>query len=489
MKKRLFTLLYIIATLSTTVAFAQSSGVKKASKSVIKVSTFNADGTPLASAYGAFIDENGIAIAALSPFKGASSAKVTDATGKEYDVDCLYGANDMYNVVKLKIKSSGKIKIVSAATEQSKTAVGGETWVAGFDTKAPQLTKLSVHSVEDFNGTMPYYILEQENNTIGDAMVGSPVFNAQGELMGLVNTTNYRTDLHVACARFAQAFVPSALTANENALRSSRVRVALPSDYNQAVLAMMVASQRNDSVTYPNTIEEFISLFPDKEDGYIYKATNLAGIRDFAGADAAMVKAIEVTDNKANAHYSFSKLIYDKETLMADVPFEAWSLDKAMTEIDAAIAITSAPLYTLHKGKVFYAQKKYEEALALFKEVNTGDMHDPEVFFYAYQSLKGMNAEQDKQFEMLDSACVNAPANLLYHTEKALLYLKMGRAPESIALCQQIINAEPRYAAAHGVLGLALCMVNRKETGVAELKRAKLLGYPQADEFIEKYGK
>lgn len=468
---------------------AQPSGVKKAAKSVIKVETFNADGSPLASAYGAFIDENGTAIAALTPFKTANSAKVTDAAGKQYDVDCIVGASDMYNVVKLRIKANGKMSISYAPLEQGKTAVAAESWVSGYAVKNPSLTKLNVHSVEDFNGDMPYYILEQENNTISDAMVGLPVFNAQGQLMGLVNTTNYRTDLHVACARFALSFTPSAFTANENALRNSRMRIALPSDYSQAVLAMMVAAQKNDSVAYPNSVEEFISLFPDKEDGYIYKATYLAGRKDFSGADAAMTKAIEVTDNKSNAHYSFSKLIYDKETLMADEPYEPWSLNKAMEEIDAAIAVSPSLIYSLHKGKIFFAQNKYEEALALFTEVNSGEMHDADVFFYSYQALKGMNAAQEKQMEMLDSACVNAPSNLLYHTEKALMYLKMGHAPESIALCQQIINTEPRYAAAHGVLGLALCLVNRKEIGLAELKRAKMLGYPQADEFIEKYSK
>lgn len=135
---------------------------------------------------------------------------------------------------------------------------------------------------------LPYYIIEQENGSITDAMAGSPVFNAQGNLMGLIKTSNTRTDLYIASARYALTLQPSALAGNDNTLRYTNMRIALPQEYNQALLALMIAAQRNDSINYPATIEDFITTFPDKEDGYEYKAMMLTDRKDFTAAETAM---------------------------------------------------------------------------------------------------------------------------------------------------------------------------------------------------------
>ena len=79
--------------------YAQPSWVKKASKSVFTVKTFSKDGSLIGSTNGFFIGTNGEAISNFSPFKGASRAVVIDASGKEMTVDCILGANDMYDIL------------------------------------------------------------------------------------------------------------------------------------------------------------------------------------------------------------------------------------------------------------------------------------------------------------------------------------------------------------------------------------------------------
>lgn len=485
--KRLYSIIcFVLMAIAMT---AQPGVVKKTSKGVLKVTTFKSDGTLLATGYGAFIDADGIALTAWTPFVGASSAVVIDGQGKKYDVDCIFGASAIYNVARIRVKKEPKSTIQPLQLEQDAMAVGGEAWVVGYEVKSPKFTKMQVHEVETFNTDMPYYIFEQTNGEIKDEHIGMPFVNTQGQLMGLTNTSSTRTDLYVACARYAQSLQPSLWASNDNVLRNTNVRIALPNDYNGALLAMMLASQKNDSINYPATVEDFIALFPDKEEGYEYKANMLTDKQRFEEADAMMQKAIEVSQNKDNAHYTFSKLIYNKELLMSDIAFEPWTLDKAISEIDQAIAINPIPTYSVHKGRVLFSKKQYEDALHIFNEICASTYRDADVYYYAYQCLKSMNKDQDKQVEMLDSSIVIAPRQLTYKAEKALLLMKMNRNADAIGVCKDMVTQNPYYAEAHGLLGLALCRDDKKEVGVAELKRAKQMGYIQAEAFLRKYDK
>ncbi len=485
--KRLFTLLYII-----TVAIAMSaqpSPIKKAAKNTLKLTTFKEDGTILATGYGVFINEDGTALTAWTPFKGASTATIIDGQGRRFEVDCLYGASDIYDIARVKIKKDDKVRITPVSIEQGQQAAGADAWFVGYDVKAPSFTKLPITKVETFMNDMPYYIIEQEKENITETMTGSPVFNAQGNLMGLMKTSTTRTDLYVSSARYALTLQPSALASNDNTLRYTNIRIALPQEYNQALLTLMMAAQRNDSIKYPATIEDFITMFPDKEDGYEYKATLLTDRKDLAGAETAMNKAIEVSTSKDNAHYYFAKLIYNKQMLMPDSTSATWSLNNAIQEINTAISLNPLPLYRVMKGQILFSQTKYNEAYNEFVESNKTEPRNDEVYYYAFQCLKNMKADRSQQLEMLDSASVVAPKNLLYLSERALLLMKMNRAEDAITVAQQAIAIAPQYAEGHGLLGLALCRTGNKPTGIAELKRAKALGYPQADAFLAAYDK
>lgn len=77
---------------------AQTSAVKNAAKSVFKLTTYNADGSVLATSNGVFVGNNGEAISDLKPFIGAAKATVTDTKGREMNVERIMGINDLYDV-------------------------------------------------------------------------------------------------------------------------------------------------------------------------------------------------------------------------------------------------------------------------------------------------------------------------------------------------------------------------------------------------------
>ena len=99
--KRLNTLIGLL--LISAAVVAQPGWVKKATKSVFTLKTFAADGSLVGSTNGFFTGEQGEAVSSFAPFRGASSAVVIDAQGKEWPVACMLGAYDMYDVARFRV--------------------------------------------------------------------------------------------------------------------------------------------------------------------------------------------------------------------------------------------------------------------------------------------------------------------------------------------------------------------------------------------------
>jgi hypothetical protein len=104
---RLWSFLILLTFLPLT-GMAQPSAVKKAAKSMFKLTTFDANGNLLHTGYGAFVDANGTCLATWEAFIGASKANIIDAQGRKYDVECLIGANEIYNVSMFKVTVSAE---------------------------------------------------------------------------------------------------------------------------------------------------------------------------------------------------------------------------------------------------------------------------------------------------------------------------------------------------------------------------------------------
>ena len=132
---RVMALSIIHFSLSISVALAQPSWVKKATKSVFTLKTFAADGSLIASSNGFFTGENGEAVSSFSPFKGASKAIVIDAQGKETAVESILGANDIYDVARFRVASSKTQPLPLCNTTMPE---GSTVWLLPRDQAAPE---------------------------------------------------------------------------------------------------------------------------------------------------------------------------------------------------------------------------------------------------------------------------------------------------------------------------------------------------------------
>ena len=373
---------------------------KKAAQAVFTLKTFGADGSLLGSSNGFFVGENGEALSSFTPFKGASRAVVIDAQGKEWPVECLMGANDMYDVAKFMVT----VKKPTTLTLAASAANGTTAWMLPYTVKkAPECIQGTVSSSESFQGNYAYYTLAMQ---VPEQHAGSPVLNDNGEVLGLLQPAAggaAATTSYAVSATFANDLRISGLSLNDPALRSTNIAKALPDQLDEALLTIYMAATVMDQAQYEELLNRFIQKFPDAADGYIYRARIAAAKGDFAAANADMKQALSVGDKKDDTHYQFAQMIYQKEVYQHDQPFSEWNLDLALEESRKANSLNPQPVYLKQQAQILYVQKKYDESFKLFEQLTQTPLRDADIFYSAAQ-CKLQLGEREQMLALLDSA-------------------------------------------------------------------------------------
>ena len=391
-------LLFIIFTIHCSLAiFAQPGWVKKATKSVFTLKTFDANGSLIGSSNGFFVGDNGEAMSSFSPFKGASRAVVIDAAGKEYPVSVIMGANDMYDVAKFRVAAQKTQPLTVSAGIQ---AVGSTTWILPFrETKT--VKSGPVRKAETFLNNYAYYTIAIQ---AGENEVSCPLLNEAGEVIGLIQQPAQLNDSlsYAVSACFIDSLKITGMSINDPTLQLTQIKKDVPDDLQNAILMLYMAGSSTDSATYAGLIHDVIQKYPDAPDGYIYRAQFAAGSSDFKAADQDIQQAIKVAKEKDDAHFNYARMIYNKEIYQSNVPFESWSLDKALSEIREAQSINPQPIYQQMEANILFAQKNYNEAYELFLQLTKSQMTSAEIWYSAAR-CKQMQKDTTAYLALLDS--------------------------------------------------------------------------------------
>ncbi len=380
-----------------TTAFAQPGWVKNASKSVFTLKTFSADGSLIASTNGFFTGTNGEAVSSFSPFKGASKAVIIDSQGKEFQVTGILGANDMYDVVKFRVNNS---KCQPLTVSSVKGSVGSQAWLLPYH-ETKELRASSIKRAETIFDDYAYYTVSM---SIADNMVSCPLMNESGDVLGMMQqpATDKDTLSYAISARFVNDLKITGLTYNDATLQLTQIKKELPTDLKEANLVLYLAASQMDSLSYINLIEDFIRQFPGEPDGYTARAIQAVNGGKFTAAEKDMEQAINVSSKKDDAHYSYARMIYNKEIYQSAQPYAGWNLDKALSEIQTANSINSQPTYRQLEANILYAQKKYDEAYQIFNELTNTSLRNAEVF-YSAAKCKEMLKDTTSMLALLDS--------------------------------------------------------------------------------------
>lgn len=383
--------------LSLLAAFAQPDGVKKATKSVFTLKTFTADGSLIASTNGFYTGTHGEAISNFAPFKGAARAIIIDAQGKEYQVTGILGANDMYDVVKFRVNNP---KSQPLTVSQATATAGSQAWILPYrETK--NLISGPIRKAETIFNDYAYYTVAM---TTAENQVSCPLLNEAGEAIGMMQqpASDKDTLSYAVSVRFVDSLKITGLSFNDETLKLTQIKKELPSDIKEATLSLYLAASMLDSTEYVALIENFIHQFPDAPDGYVYRAQQETAGGDFASAEKDMERALKVSDKKDDTHYTYARMIYNKEIYRSDLPYAGWSLDKALSEIRSANSLNPQPTYRQIEANILYAQQKYDEAYDIYMELANTNLRNAEIFFSAAK-CKQMEKDTTAMLALMDS--------------------------------------------------------------------------------------
>lgn len=433
MTRRTFFLIisFFVACLTTN---AQNAQVKKSAQATFSLNTFRADGTLISASHGVFVSSNGDAIAQWKPFVGAAKAVVIDSKGKKYDVDGLIGASDLYDICKFHVKGTTDM----APVAKSMSEANAHLWLACYSVKAPRTVAATVSKLEKFstsssNQEYPYYIL---NTKAPEDAAFCPVINDAGEVVALLHSAKDNT-ANAVSALFASDMKVENFGDNTTTLTQSLIAPMIPSDYKEAQLFLVIAGQSRTGDSYKALVEQFINMFPEKEDGYQARARMRASAMDFQGAKADMEKVIALAEDKAEAHYAYSNLILDKEVYMPQVAFNDWNLDLALNEAKTAYATNDHPVYLQQQGRVLFAMTKYDEAYETYMKLQSTSMAGPETMFAATQCRQKANAPLEEVIALMDSTIAVCPQPLTFQSapyvfRRGLIYQDSGQYRKAI---------------------------------------------------------
>ena len=416
------TILCALLLCASTTAFAQPAAVKKVAQSVFTLTTFNKSGDIVGSTKGVFL-ANGEAMAMWHPFVGADSAVVIDSKGVSHQVDALFGANDIYDICKFRVKG----KTTPAITAAKPTTAPGKLWVVDYSIKKPSAKEVTIASTETFMDSCSYYIFN--DNDVSGTDLGCPLVNNLGQVVGIMQRPQSGGRAYSADSRITNTFQLTGLTLNNSTLRKCGIRTALPKSQNDALVTLMFAAQRNDSAIYTGYIDEFIAAFPQLPDGYTAKAQQEMAGGKYAEAARNMEAAIKNAERKDEAHSNYAKLIYQKEVYHAGKPFKEWSLDKALEEAQTAYTINPQPAYRHQQAQILYSKGDYKQAYDIFISLANTTMRSGEIFFEAAQCQRQLKASADTIISLLDNAVTvqgNNRSAAPYILERGLTYDQAG---------------------------------------------------------------
>ncbi len=371
-------------------------------KSVISITAYGPQDELLHSGNGFFIGPQGEALAEYDLFRGATRAVAIDAAGKRYNVSRILGASETYNMVRFRVDTKKNDYLEPAATAGTKDTDVSIIPYSVDKKSQPQTTRIA--DVTTF-GSYRYYTLDAANDA---PLAGCPVVDAGGRVIALAqkNVTKNAAGLCAIDVQAGRALTVGTLSYMNRDLKAIKIPTALPEGESDALnYIYMLGMTKSDSAASLTAYADFIAAYPQNADVYLERAKFYAAHADYARSEADIRYAIDHFKDKAGeAHYTLSKLIYDKVIGAPKDTYDGWTLENALAEAEQAINDEAHPLYRAQAGQCRFALKQYEQAYEDFLAVTKTELASSEMFYYAARSLEMAGGDSLRILTLADSA-------------------------------------------------------------------------------------
>lgn len=449
MNKLILSVLLLIT--SVFIVSAQTKAPKWMAKSrnaVVKITTYDSDNRQLQNGTGFFVSENGEILASYTLMKGAAKAQVTDTDGKNYPIDRILGADEMYDVIRMQAKVAKKVTFLPLAKEP--VVVGSQVFLMPFSTeKNPVFKEGKITEISKLKDPYSYY---QVSFPLNAKDVDSPVLLATGEVLGLAqeDASGKNEQSYAVSAGYVHSLRVTSTDLLGSTYSAIGIRKAWPEEVDQAVISLFLARSMQTPQQYLETLNDFIASFPTSPDGYLSRATHYASNRkalasspaeETAFLDKAMedIKTAAQYDKKqSDTHFNRAKLVFEIAATDTTINKPEWTLDAALEAINQAIQQEDLPTYRQLQGDIYFYQQKFEDAYNAYMKLNESDQATAESYYLAAkakENIHGFNigdviALLDKAIEK--SGTPPTPAAATYVLERVEWKMQMMMYKEAI---------------------------------------------------------
>ena len=384
-------------------ATAQKNAPKwmdKSKKAVVLITTYGKDGAKLTSGTGFYVSETGDVLAAYDLFKGAEKATITDVDGKTYPVTAIVGADELYDVIKVKSEAPKKVQFLPIASDP--LAVGTAAYLLPYTTaKTLNFGQGTITEVSKLKDPYSYYKL---SIPLEDGQVNAPILNAEGQVFGLAqaDASGKKDVSYAVSAAYTNSLSVAAADFLNTVYNNIGIKKAWPADEEQAQVALFLKGSTQDAKIYLETLNDFIATFPNSADGYLNRASHYAGHRaELASTPAEQANylnkalddiktASKFSDKKGDVYYNQAKLIYNVAAGDTTLTDPAWSVQAALETIQKAIQEEDLPVYHQLAGDIHFFLKEYEQAYNEYMVVNNSDLASPTSFYWAAKAKENV---------------------------------------------------------------------------------------------------
>lgn len=422
---------------STHIAAKTPKWYKAQKNSVVRIISYNADGSELARSNGFFISKDGTGITDLAVFKNAYSAITIDGNGIERPVQIILGADDMYDVAKFQVTPDKKLTVAGMPTGQEQET-GSIVSALPYASKSfGECLQASVIKSMAVNDNRYYYNLALASDP---ELSGCPLFNDEGNAIGMIQAGNASDTISYALdPRFVADIEILAMSLDGRAYSDIHIRKSLPADAQQALAYIFIKESSLGTREYGQLLEDFLIQFPDNPDGLFNMGTYLIMETDstqFERAQQLIDRSIELSEEKGRMHCDYANLIYSTVT-QGIRTFDSWTLEKALEEISLALETDTVPTYYQLKGNIEYSMKNYTAALSSYRKLNASSLSSADTYLLAYTVCSRIENSEDQCIGLLDTAIMMLgtplpPRSGTLFIERASLLQKQGRYREAV---------------------------------------------------------
>lgn len=404
-------ILTVALSLVTMCCLAQPKFASKVRKGIISVNTYDKQGNLLRQGTGFYVGANGEAVSDYSIFKGAYKATVIDADGKKADVDCVLGADDTYSLVRFKVDVKGNMVLPVATAAQP---MGSTFYAIGFSGDGKLLSdQAAVVDTALIQGKYVYYGVDK---TLDSKLVGSPVFNNAGSVVGILHAP-IGNKSYVLDIRFREVLQMEAIPSRSASVALGNIFLpkGLPDNMEEALVYLYFKSRTASNEEYIDMMNRFVATYPQNAEGYLRRATPLIDLLRFDEADSDLQKYLSLVDDKVTGNFYVGSTIFDKLRLQPEPAYDKWTYDVALQYIDKAIALNDAKPVSdeqrlndgkckIVKAQILLGKQDYDGAIAIYESLNQGEDRSAS-YYYAISSAREVRGDSlNAVLEPLDSA-------------------------------------------------------------------------------------